>query len=218
MKRMVKQVIFLAVFICMGAGAVRAADSQGHPAWASDSVWLKAKSLCHQADQLPPKEAAPIYEEAYKKSQEAVVVEPGSAGAHYFLGLSAVKIARHAGPIASLKYIHITEHEMSRVIEIEPGFSEAGAYRVLGKMYLEMPAIVGGSNKRAREYLEKAAALAPENVLNHLYLAEVLKAMGDKKGARAEAFRVTVMPPDEGPFPDGTPQEQAQKILNSLPR
>jgi len=208
----------LVLLAALGGGPARAAETQGHPGWASDSVWLRAKSLCHQADALPPKEAEPLYQEAYKKSQEAVVVEPGSAGAHYFLGLSAAKIARHAGPFSSLKYVHITEREMKKVIEIEPGFSDAGAYRVLGKIYLEMPAVAGGSNKRAKEYLAKAAALAPGNALNHLYLAEVLKATVDKKGARAEAFRVTVMPPDDGPFPEGTPQERAQKILDSLPR
>jgi tetratricopeptide (TPR) repeat protein len=181
-----------------------------------DTVWLEARALCHRADLLPEREARPVYEKAYAKAREAVVVSPRSAGAHYFLGLSAAKIARGAGPFSSLKYIHIAQREMEKVIQLDPGFSDAGAYRILGKIYLEMPGAVGGSNKRSREYLEKAVALAPDNVLNHLYLAQVLKALGDKKRARAEAFHVTVMPAEEDRSSEDSPQVKAQKLLESL--
>jgi len=208
-----KKESLLLVLVVLGGSVVRVGADM---AQADDTVWLEARALCRKADALPEDEAAPVYEQAYKKAQEAVVVEPQSAAPHYYLGLTAAKIARHAGAFSKLKYVHETEREMQKVIQIEPGFSDAGAYRILGKIDYEMPGALGGSNKRAKEYLEKAVALAPGNALNHLYLAEVLQAMGDKKGARAEAFRVTVMPSEGETSRDGSPKDKAQKLLDSL--
>jgi len=212
----VKTIVRILLLVVWAASAAFSEQALTGPARPDDSVWLEARALCRRADALPESEARPVYEEAYAKAREAVVVSPQSAGAHYFLGLSAAKIAHLAGPFSSLKYIHVTEKEMEKVIRLDPGFSDAGAYRVLGKIYLEMPGALGGSNKRSREYLEKAVALAPDNVLNHLYLAEVLKALGDKKAARAEAFRVTVMPSEEDPSSADSPRAKARKLLESL--
>jgi len=168
---------------------------------------------------LPDKDAKELYLEAYKKAEEAVVLNPRSAGAHYFLGLSSAKIARLAGAFSSLGYVHKTQKEMKKVIDLEPGFSEAGAYRVLGKMYHEMPGALGGSNRKAREYLEKAVALAPQNALNHLFLAQVLKSVGEASEARSEALRVISTPEVDRPGPkDEDPRKEAEKLLGSLPK
>jgi tetratricopeptide (TPR) repeat protein len=212
----VKIAVRVFLFVISAGPAIFAGEIQKSSAQPDDTVWLEARALCRRADSLSEEDARPVYQEAYAKAREAVVVSPQSAGAHYFLGLSAAKIARGAGPFSSLKYIHVAQREMEKVIGLDPGFSDAGAYRVLGKIDLEMPGALGGRNKRSREYLEKAVALAPGNALNHLYLAQALKALGDKKRARAEAFRVTVMPSEEDPSRASSPQKEAQKLLESL--
>jgi len=184
-----------------------------------DGPWLEARALCHQADRLPDRDARPLYEQAYEKAQEAVVTEPGSAGAHYFLGLSSAKIARVRGGLSSFKYIHQAEQEMKKVIQLDPAFSEAGAYRVLGKIYFEKPGAVGGSNRKARQCLEQAVKLAPQNILNHLFLAQVLTAQGDYKTARSEALRVIATPSEDEPpsVHSEDPHQEAEKLLKSLP-
>lgn len=67
-----------------------------------------------------------------------------------------------------------------------------GAYRTLGKVYGILPSIVGGSTKKALDYLEKAVtkSAAPNanystNGYNNIFYAEILDKEGDTDKARA---------------------------------
>lgn len=79
-----------------------------------------------------------------------------------------------------------------RVIDLDAGFDQGGAYRILGKLYLEAPSFNIGSNEitrdldKSRHYLENACSVAPDYPENHLFLAETLVALKEKDEAREQ--------------------------------
>ncbi|MBD3287942.1 tetratricopeptide repeat protein [candidate division KSB1 bacterium] len=73
------------------------------------------------------------------------------------------------------------------VIEIDPMFDEAGAYRVLGRVHFKapkIPFILGWPSKdKAVEYLQKAHEKYPENLTTKQFLAEALYEKDKKEEA-----------------------------------
>lgn len=65
-----------------------------------------------------------------------------------------------------------------KVIKMDENYLDAAGYRMYGRLHYKVPKIplVMGwpSKKKSIEYLEKACKIAPDNLFNKLYLAEVL--------------------------------------------
>lgn len=121
-----------------------------------------------------------IFDEGKEIGLEAAREFPESAGVNLWLAAlwgtwaeayGKVKAAKKgaAGKIRKL---------CEKVIELDPAFNDAGGYRVLGRLHFKspkIPLILGWpSKKKAVEYLEKAYAIAPDNLFTKLYLAEAL--------------------------------------------
>ncbi len=74
-----------------------------------------------------------------------------------------------------------------KVLEIDPMFDEAGAYRVLGRVHFKapkIPLILGWPSKdKAVELLQKAIEIAPDNLTTKQFLAEALYEKNKKKDA-----------------------------------
>lgn len=74
-----------------------------------------------------------------------------------------------------------------KVIALDETYLQAGGYRMYGRLHHKVPSIPlvmsWPSKKKAVSYLEKACDIAPDNLFNQLYLAEVL--LEQKKNQRA---------------------------------
>ena len=82
--------------------------------------------------------------------------------------------------------------EMEHSLKVNPSYEQAGAHRVLGRIYYccpGWPLSVGNIND-SLEHLSTAVSLAPDNSTNHLYLAETLLKLGKKEEARQELENV----------------------------
>ena len=82
--------------------------------------------------------------------------------------------------------------ELKRVLALDQTYDEAGAHRVIGRIYFEAPSwpISVGDKKRSLTHLTTAVRLAPNNSTNHLYLAETMLDMRKRDEARAELRKV----------------------------
>jgi hypothetical protein len=79
----------------------------------------------------------------------------------------------------------------ARTLEkLDPTYAQAGAYRILGQIYTDLPAStfrpdsVSRDLDKARGYLAGAATLSPESVANHLALCKTLSMLQDFSVAR----------------------------------
>jgi len=101
--------------------------------------------------------------------------EPKSAPGHYYLAMDFGQLAKAEAPsIAAYKLVREIEREFKTAAELDEKFDFAGPPRCLGLLYRDAPSwpISIGSKRKAREWLERAAALAPDFPENQLNLAE----------------------------------------------
>jgi hypothetical protein len=100
---------------------------------------------------------------------------PKSAPAHYYLAMNFGQLADAEAPsIAAYKLVKEIEREFKAADELDEKFDFAGPPRCLGLLYRDAPGwpISIGSKRKAREFLDHAAALAPDYPENELNLAE----------------------------------------------
>jgi hypothetical protein len=108
-------------------------------------------------------------------ARTVIASDTNSAPAHYYLALDIGQVAR-TKMLGALKLLTEMERELKTVVQLDPKFDYAGAYRTLGVLYLEAPGwpTSVGSKTKARANLEKALELAPEDPDNHLSYMEAL--------------------------------------------
>ena len=98
-----------------------------------------------------------------------------SAPDHYYLAMNYGELADAWAPsVAAYKLVKEVEHEFKVAAELDEHFDFAGPARNLGELYFQAPSwpFSIGSKHKAREFLERAASLAPEYPENLLNLAE----------------------------------------------
>ena len=105
------------------------------------------------------------------------------------------------------------------VLSIDPSYGEGLADRALGRWYLKVPGLFGGSKKKSVEHLQRALTYDPTAAASHLYLAESYLAMDRREEARQSLQRVLDAPvhpdwvPEVGEFKD-----RARALLAALQR
>lgn len=108
-----------------------------------------------------------------------------SAAAHYYLGLNMGQLAQ-AETLSALRLVREMSREFTTANDLDPHFDFAGANRSLGLLYRDAPGwpVSIGSRRKAEEYLQTAAALAPNYPENILNLAESYATWGDTVNAQ----------------------------------
>ncbi len=101
--------------------------------------------------------------------------DTNSAPAHYYLAMNLGKLAQAEAPsLAAYRLVHEMENDFLAAAKLDVRFDHAGPARTLGELYFQAPGwpFSVGSKSKAREWLERAVALAPEYPGNQLNLAE----------------------------------------------
>ncbi len=132
-----------------------------------------------------------IYDLGKNLGESALKEFPNSAGINLFTAIVwgvwgeeyGILAAARKGVAGKIKDL------CEKAIKIDPNFDEAGAYRVLGRVYFKAPKIWPilrwPSKEKAVEILEKAYKQAPDNLTTKQFLAEALYSQGEKKRAIA---------------------------------
>jgi len=101
--------------------------------------------------------------------------DPKSAPGHYYLAMDYGELAQAEAPsMAAYKLIREIEREFKAAADLDERLDFAGPPRCLGLLYRDAPGwpISIGSKHKAREWLEHAAALAPDFPENQINLVE----------------------------------------------
>jgi tetratricopeptide (TPR) repeat protein len=101
--------------------------------------------------------------------------DPNNAPAHYYLARDYGQLAIAEAPsMAAYKLIRDIEREFKSAAELDERMDHAGPLRCLGLLYRDAPGwpISIGSKRKAGEYLQRAAATAPDYPENQLNLVE----------------------------------------------
>lgn len=108
-------------------------------------------------------------------SKSAIARQPRSAAAHYYLAMNYGELAQAEAPsLTAYKLVHEVEREFKTAADLDEKFDFAGPARNLGQLYFQAPGwpLSIGSKKKAREWFERAAAIAPDYPENQINLAD----------------------------------------------
>ena len=109
--------------------------------------------------------------------------------------------------------------ELKAALALDPAYDQAGAHRILGRIYYEAPGppFSVGDRQKSLEHLTQAVRLAPDNSTNHLSLAETLLKLGKPEEARRE-LEAVLKATRHAIWPRGVADDrrEAQKLLAKL--
>jgi tetratricopeptide (TPR) repeat protein len=128
----------------------------------------------------------PYYEKTATYAQRVLEMNPNRIEAHYWYGLFLLKKAQKRG-ISGYFTVKRGIAELEKVRQAMPAYDHAGASRVLGLLYSLAPSWTPFGNLDKSVALgQEAARLAPDYVLNRLYLADAYRKRGNKAAAIRE--------------------------------
>lgn len=131
-----------------------------------------------------------LFADGMAVAKARLAAQPDDPEGLYWLAVNMGAHALERGKMSALPVVPRMENLLLRLDQIAPGYEQAGAARVLGRLYHQAPAFISiGSTKQARRFLERALALAPDHPGNLTFAADFLLSEGDRATARRYAER-----------------------------
>lgn len=100
---------------------------------------------------------------------------------------------------------------------VDPDMEDGGPARILGRLYHQtprVPLITGwASNKEAKKFLTEAIERGPGDLMNHLFLAELLMDQKEPKEANEILIHITSTPPREEELIEDRDSIHAARLL-----
>lgn len=128
-----------------------------------------------------------LFAEGRDAGEKSISLAPHCAACHFWTAINSALYGQTVGVFKMLFSLDEIRDHLKATIDIDPSYAYGGAYRVLGLIEQKLPGILGGSNTRARDDFQKAVAVAPDEPLNYLFLARLLK---DEFNAPQGAYEV----------------------------
>jgi len=154
------------------------------------AAWQFARACFDLADfATNDTERAAIARQGIAACRELLARESNSAPGHYYLAMNYGQLARAEAPsVAAYRLVKQIENEFKTAADLDRSFDYAGPERCLGLLYRDAPGwpFSIGSKRKARDFLEQAAKLAPDDPENHLNLAESYLQWHEGDNAKSE--------------------------------
>ena len=148
---------------------------------------------CFVLGQLAPdSQRMGYYEKGQPYAETLIREEPNRVEGHYWLAMSLCGQADVGGKLLGHRLLPRILEELKRSVALDAAFDQAGAHRVLGRIYYEAPGwpLSVGDMQKSRQHLQAAVRLSPATSTNHLYLAETLSRLNEAGLARQELEQV----------------------------
>ena len=178
-----------AVFAAHAEKELAAAREQFHAAPAAAEMACDFGRACFDRAEFATNhtQRAMLAMEGIAAMRELTTRKPKLAAGHYYLAMNLGQLAR-TKMLGALKIVEEMEREFKIAHDLDERLNFAGPDRNLGELYFQAPGWPTsiGSRHKARERLERAAALAPEYPENRLNLLEACLQWNDKKGMQRE--------------------------------
>ncbi len=124
------------------------------------------------------------FQRGLRWATKATELDPKSVEAHFWVAGLNGSYGETKGILKSLMLLKPIRKELDTINRLNDRYQGGAGYRVLGIIDYKVPGLAGGSKKRAREQLNKALMIDPNNPFTQYYLAEFLfTAEADKKQA-----------------------------------
>jgi len=148
---------------------------------------------CFVLGQLAPNQHSMGYYRQGQSYAETLIREgPNRVEGHYWLGMNLCGQSEEGGKLLGRKLLPLILEELNRALALDETYDQAGAHRVLGRIYYEAPGwpLSVGDMQKSLQHLKAAVRLSPATSTNHLYLAQTLLRLNEAMLARQELAQV----------------------------
>ena len=157
------------------------------------------------------------YEAGAKAAKQSFEIDDANADAHFFHAVNIGSAARLQGVTNAALTVKDIKHCALRAIELDPKHSQA--LQMMGGLMMELPWFLGGSEKKAQEYLERSITVDGNFANARIMLAKLYK----KQGRVEEAGKqLTAVIQAEHPHYRYTWERkykpEAERMLRELPK
>lgn len=172
-----------------------------------EAAWKLARAHYWLGGHAPEHERKALLEEGIRAGRAAVAAQPNRPEGHFWIAANMGALAESFGLRQGLKYRGDIRDELLIVLKLDPAFQDGSADRALGRWYLKVPGLFGGSKKKSEEHLRRSLTYNPNSTASHLFLAETLLAMGRDAEAK-DALRKVL---DAPLHPEWVPEDKEWK-------
>jgi len=149
---------------------------------------------------MPDAQQVPAYPALVSQAQQIAAAYPARAEPLIWEAIILSCYAKAKGGLGALDLAEQARDLALAAAKIDDKALEAGAYTALGALYYKVPGwpVGFGNDKRAREYLDKALAIAPNAVDVNYFYGDFMIEQGDEPKARAFLEKALLRPPRPG--------------------
>ncbi len=157
------------------------------------------------------------FERGIEAARQATVMRADRPEGPFWMAANMGAMAESFGLRAGIKYRGPVKQALETVVRIDRGFQQGSADRALGRWYLKVPRLFGGSKDKSVEHLKQSLTYDPSSTASHYFLAETYLEMDRKQDARQEAQKSLELPinPDWAPE-DREFKQKARALLERL--
>lgn len=170
-RRLVKRVLSVAL---LGGLAMVSADATASPA-ESFRAGRAAKGSARKSH----------FQKGIDEARVLLQQDGNSSEGLFWLAVNMGAEALERGKMSALPVVPKMERLLLKLDSVDPSYEDAGAARVLGRLYHQAPSVISvGSNDKAKKFLERALKLAPNHPGNQAFAADFFLNNGDEERAK----------------------------------
>lgn len=157
------------------------------------------------------------YHRCIDRADQAIELNNRSAWGFFFRGICRGKLGEIQGIWSSLSIIKPLKKDFKKAVTLDPSVSQGGPHRALGKLYLELPGLLGGSVEKSVDHLKQAVVLGPKYADNYLFLAEALYEQENYHAAKMTLKDLLTILQESGDTPKAQQvREEIQTLMKKI--
>ena len=125
------------------------------------------------------------FQKGMDEARSILKLQGDSAEGLFWLAVNMGAEALERGKMSALPIVPQMERLLLKLDGIDPKYEDAGASRVLGRLYHQAPSVISvGSSEKAKYFLERALKFAPGHPGNQAFAADFLLEKGQDERAK----------------------------------
>jgi tetratricopeptide (TPR) repeat protein len=188
----------MALGLCLAFGLLPGAVAETASTPAFDAELLAIQTDWARANyQLDGDAQEAAFDKLIEQAAAFTARNPGRAEPLIWEGIVLSTAAGVKGGLGALGLAKQSRARLDAALAIDPSALQGSAYTSLGTLYHKVPGFpIGfGSDKKAREYLEKALAINPTGIDPNYFYGEFLLDEGEDAAARRHLEKALQAPP-----------------------
>ena len=178
-----------------------------------ESAWKLARTCYWLGGHVAEDARRAQYERGIEAGRQASVLQSARPEGYFWMAANMGAMAESFGLRAGIKYRTPVRKALETVLMLDPGFQQGSADRALGRWYLKVPRLFGGSKDESVEHLKRSLTYDQASTASHYFLAETYLEMDRNADARQEAQKVLDLPVNPNWAPEDREFKQKAKTL-----